>query len=59
LQQIEAQCGKAKRIWAMDRGIHFEEVFEDMWAADLPTYNLVGTHEDRLTKLEHDLLYLT
>lgn len=43
----------------MDRGIHFEEVFEDMWAADLPIYNLVGTHEDRLTKLEYDLLYLT
>ncbi|MDF0674459.1 MAG: IS1634 family transposase [Nitrospira sp.] len=58
LQQIKAQCGKAKRTWVMDRGIPLGEVLEDMRAADPPAYYLVGIPDGRLPKLEHDLLYL-
>ena len=57
LQKIEAQYGKAERVWVMDRGIPTEEVLEDMRAADPPVY-LVGTPKGRLTKLEQDLLPL-
>ena len=34
LQKIEAQYGKANRIWVMDRGIPTEEVLAEMRAAD-------------------------
>ena len=36
LQKIEAQYGKAQRIWLMDRGIPTEEVLAEMRAADPP-----------------------
>jgi hypothetical protein len=36
LQKIEAQYGKANRIWVMDRGIPTEEVLAEMRAADPP-----------------------
>jgi len=58
LQKIEAQYGKAERVWVMDRGIPTEEVLEEMRAADPPVYDLVGTPKGRLTKREHDLLPL-
>lgn len=58
LQKIEAQYGKAERVWVMDRGIPTEEVLEEMRAADPPVYYLVGTPKGRLTKLEQDLLPL-
>ena len=36
LRKIEAQYGKANRIWVMDRGIPTEEVLAEMRAADPP-----------------------
>jgi transposase len=56
LRKIEAQYGKASRIWVMDRGIPTEEVLAEMRAADPPVLYLVGTPKGRLSKLEKDLL---
>jgi transposase len=58
LQKIEAQYGKAQRIWVMDRGIPTEEVLSEMRAADPPISYLVGTPKGRLSKLEKALLKL-
>lgn len=59
LRKIEAQYGKADRIWVMDRGIPTEAVLEEMRKADPPVSYLVGTPKGRLTKLERDLLALS
>jgi transposase len=59
LRKIEAQYGKAQRIWVMDRGIPTEEVLEEMRSADPPVSYLVGTPRGRLSKLERDLLALS
>jgi len=56
LEKIEAQYGKAERIWVMDRGIPTEEVLEQMRTSTPPVYYLVGTPKGRLSKLEADLL---
>jgi hypothetical protein len=56
LQQIEAQYGKARRTWLMDRGIPTEEVLSEMRASDPPVQYLVGTPKGRLTRLERELL---
>jgi transposase len=56
LQKIEAQYGKAERIWVMDRGIPTEGVLEEMRQADPPVQYLVGTPKGRLTRLETQLL---
>jgi len=56
LQRIEAQYGKARRTWVMDRGIPTEEVLAEMRAAPTPTYYLVGTPRGRLSQLEKDFL---
>jgi hypothetical protein len=58
LRKIEAQYGKAQRIWVMDRGIPTEEHLAAMRAADPPVLYLVGTPKGRLTKLERALLTL-
>jgi transposase len=58
LQRIEAQYGKANRIWVMDRGIPSEEVLAEMRAADPPVSYLVGTPKGRLSKLEKHLVTL-
>jgi transposase len=58
LQKIEAQHGKANRIWVMDRGIPTEEVLAEMRAADPPVSYLVGTPKGRLSKLEKHLVTL-
>jgi len=58
LQRIEAQYGKAQRIWIMDRGVPTEEVLAEMRAADPPVSYLVGTPKGRLSKLEKALLEL-
>jgi len=58
LQKIEAQYGRAQRIWIMDRGIPTEEVLAEMRAADPPVHYLVGTPRGRLSKLESALLAL-
>ena len=56
LQKVEAQYGKANRIWVMDRGIPTEEVLAEMRAADPAVSYLVGTPKGRLTELEKALL---
>ena len=58
LGRIEAQYGKAERIWVMDRGIPTEAVLAEMRAADPPVSYLVGTPKGRLSKLEKELLTL-
>src|SRR5215813_13368187 len=58
LQKIEAQYGKAERIWVMDRGIPTEEVLAEMRQADPPVFYLVGTPKGRLSKFEQALLAL-
>ncbi len=49
LSKIEAQNGKAQRIWVMDRGIPTEEVLAEMRQSDPPVKSLVGLpwHEVR------------
>jgi transposase len=58
LARIEAQYGKANRIWVMDRGIPTEAVLATMRQADPPVSYLVGTPKGRLGKLEQALLGL-
>ena len=58
LHKIEAQYGKAERIWVMDRGIPTEESLAQMRRADPPIHYLVGTPKGRLSKLEKTLLGL-
>jgi transposase len=55
LSKIEAQYGKARRVWLMDRGIPTEEVLAEMRQADPPVQYLVGTPKGRLNRLEQDL----
>jgi Transposase DDE domain len=56
LAKIEAQYGKARRVWVMDRGIPTEEVLAEMRASDPPVHYLVGTPKGRLTRLEKHLI---
>ena len=49
LARIEAQYGKAKRTWVMDRGIPTEEILAEMRKADPPIHYLVGTPKGRLS----------
>ena len=58
LRKVEAQYGKAERIWVMDRGIPTEESLAQMRRADPPIHYLVGTPKGRLSKLEKALLGL-
>ena len=58
LARIEAQYGKAHRIWVMDRGIPTEGALAQMRQADPPVSYLVGTPKGRLSKLETALLGL-
>jgi transposase len=56
LARIEAQYGKARRTWLMDRGVPTEAVLAEMRAADPPVQYLVGTPKGRLTRLEKALI---
>lgn len=56
LARIEAQYGKARRVWCMDRGVPTEEVLAQMRTSDPPVHYLVGTPKGRLTRLEEALL---
>lgn len=58
LGKIEAQYGKARRCWVMDRGIPTEAVLEAMRQSDPPVQYLVGTPKKRLTRLEQHLIGL-
>ncbi|MBM2851341.1 MAG: hypothetical protein HW418_4283 [Anaerolineales bacterium] len=54
LRKIEAQYGKANRIWIMDRGIPTEEVLEAMRRSDPPVGYLVGTPRARWDQFKAD-----
>jgi hypothetical protein len=56
LGKIESQYGKARRVWAMDRGVPTEEILAEMRAADPPVQYLVGTPRGRLNRLEQQLV---
>jgi len=58
LQKIEAQYGKADRIWVMDRGIPTEKFLAQMRGSDPPVHYLVGTPKGRLGRLESKLTEL-
>jgi hypothetical protein len=56
LKKIEAQYGKARRVWVMDRGVPTEAVLAEMRNSDPPVQYLVGTPKGRLSRLEKHLL---
>jgi transposase len=56
LARIEGQYGRARRIWAMDRGIPTEAVLKEMREGDPPVHYLVGTPKGRLSRFEKALL---
>ena len=56
LARIEAQYGKAKRTWVMDRGIPTEDVLAEMRESETPIHYLVGSPRGRLTQLEKALV---
>ena len=56
LAKIEAQYGKARRVWVMDRGVPTEAVLAEMRASDPPVQYLVGTPKGRLSRLEKHLI---
>ena len=56
LHRIEAQYGRAQRIWVMDRGIPTEAVLSEMRQAEPPVSYLAGTPKGRLTRMEQALL---
>jgi len=56
LNKIEAQYGRTRRVWVMDRGIPTEEVLATMRAAEPPIHYLVGTPRGRLSQLEQRFL---
>ena len=55
LAKIQAQYGRARRIWVMDRGIPTEKVLRQMRASDPPIQYVVGTPKERLSALEKGL----
>jgi hypothetical protein len=56
LKKIEAQYGKAQRIWVMDRGVPTEKILKAMRESEMPVSYLVGTPRGHLSKLEQDFL---
>lgn len=59
LKKIEAQYGRANRVWVMDRGIPTEESLALMRQAQTPVHYLVGTPKGRLNQLEKQFLELS
>jgi transposase len=56
VDKIQAQYGRAERIWVMDRGIPTEEALAYLRQSDPPVRYLVGTPKGRLSALERDFL---
>jgi transposase len=56
LKKIEAQYGKAQRIWIMDRGVPTERILKEMRESETPISYLVGTPRGHLSKLEQGFL---
>jgi len=52
VEKIQAQYGRAERIWVMDRGIPTEAVLERLRTSAVPVRYLVGTPKGRLAALE-------
>jgi Transposase DDE domain len=58
LAKIEAQYGRARRVWVMDRGIPTEEVLEEMRAPEREVFYLVGTPRSKIQQYERQWLEL-
>jgi len=58
LAQIEAQYGRARRVWVMDRGIPSEEVLEEMRQPGREMFYLVGTPRGKIQQYEKQWLEL-
>jgi len=56
VDKIQAQYGRAERIWVMDRGIPTEEALAHLRQSDPPVRYLVGTPKGRLSALEQAFL---
>lgn len=54
LEKIQAQYGKARRIWIMDRGIPTEETLQEMRQSDPPAGYLVGTPRGRWEQFKEE-----
>ena len=59
VEKIQAQYGRAQRIWVTDRGIPTEEALKALRGSDPPVRYLVGTPKGRLSKLEQGFLSQT
>jgi len=58
LAKIEAQYGRARRVWAMDRGIPTEEVLAEMRDPERKMFYLVGTPRGKIRQYEKKWLEL-
>jgi len=58
LAKIEAQYGRARRVWLMDRGIPTEEVLTEMRAPERGMFYLVGTPRGKIQQYEKKWLEL-
>ena len=58
LAKIEAQYGRARRVWMMDRGIPTEEVLEEMRTPEREVFYLVGTPRGKIQQYEKKWLAL-
>ena len=58
LAKIEAQYGRARRVWVMDRGIPTEEVLEEMRDPERQVFYLVGTPRSKIQQYEKQWLEL-
>jgi transposase len=58
LAKMEAQYGRARRVWVMDRGIPTEEVLEEMRAPEREVFYLVGTPRGKIHQYEKKWLEL-
>jgi hypothetical protein len=58
LAKIEAQYGRARRVWLMDRGIPPEEVLQEMRAPEREGFYRVGTPRGQIQQYEKKWLEL-
>jgi hypothetical protein len=58
LDKIEAQYGRARRVWMMDRGIPTEEVLIEMRNPEREMFYLVGTPRGKMQQYEKQWLEL-
>ena len=58
LAKIEAQYGRARRAWLMDRGIPTEEVLQEMRAPEREAFYWVGTPRGKIQQYEKKWLEL-